>query len=171
MHQKMLSALIFAPVLALAQTPAGFRGDVLRQVNDVEKKLTALAEAFPAEKFSWRPGAGVRSVSEVFMHVAGGNYLLIGLTGVKPPAGLSPDMEKTVTEKAKVIEFMKQSFEHVRKAVNGATDADLEKPAKFFGRPSTVREIYFVASNHFHEHLGQAIAYARMNGIVPPWSQ
>ena len=158
----------------LAQTspasPSGFRGDFLRQLNDVENRVTSLAQAVPAEKYSWRPGQGVRSVSEVFVHIAGGNYFLLTFAEVKPPAGLAGDMEKTVTEKAKVAEVLKQSFDHVRQAATSMSDADLDKPIKMFGRSSTQRELFFVIANHMHEHLGQSIAYARVNGVVPPWS-
>ena len=124
----------------------------------------------PQEKYAWRPVTGVRSVSEVFVHIAGANYMLPSFTGVKPPAGISRDMEKTVTDKAKVVELLKQSFEHIRGAATGVADADLDKEIKMFGRPFTVRSAYFLMANHMHEHLGQAIAYARTNGVVPPWS-
>ena len=89
---------------------------------------------------------------------------------MKAPAGLSRDMEKTVTEKAKVQEVVKQSFEHARKAVSGLSDADMSRAIKMFGRDSTLEELFFVMANHMHEHLGQSIAYARTNGVVPPWS-
>ena len=79
-------------------------------------------------------------------------------------------MEKTVTEKAKVAEVLKQSFDHVRQAATSMSDADLDKPIKLFGRSSTHRELFLVITNHMHEHLGQSIAYARVNGVVPPWS-
>ncbi len=154
-----------------AEAPeSGFRAEFLRQLDDVEKKMTSLAQAMPQEKYSWRPGDGVRSVSEVFMHVAGANFMLPNFAGVKPPAGISRDMEKTVTEKSKVSEMLKQSFEHIRTAITGTSDADMDKPTKLFGRPATYRGVYLLMANHMHEHLGQAIAYARVNGVVPPWS-
>ena len=188
----VLSALaltVFAGSTALAQTPAstasaaapaapqaaatavpGFRGEFLAQQDRVESEILGLAEATPADKYGWRPAPGVRSVSEVFIHIVGGNYLLGGMAGIKPPPGLDKDMEKNVTEKAKVIEELKKSFVHLRAGVAATTDADLEKAVKFFGNDSTVRGVLLITANHEHEHLGQSIAYARMNGVVPPWT-
>ena len=159
---------------AQAQKPspppaAGFRADFLRQLGDAEEKLIALAEATPADKFTWRPAQGVRSVSEVFMHVAGGNYFLSTFLGVKPPEGVGRDIEK-ITDKAKVVETLRQSFAHARRAAEGVSDADLERQVKLFGNDSTFRGVLFLMATHAHEHLGQSIAYARMNGITPPWS-
>jgi len=167
----VLAALVLSASAAVAQAPpTGFRGDYLFLQTGVEKELLGLAEATPAEKFAWRPAEGVRSVSEVYMHIAGTNYMLPGFAGVKVPEGISRDMEKTVTEKAAVIEALKKSFAHLRAAVTATSDADLDKPLRFFGMDSTVRGLYLVVANHEHEHLGQSIAYARMNGIVPPWT-
>ena len=174
----LVLALAFASSAAVGQatTPApsglsGLRADVIWQLTDVEKKLVALAEAMPQEKYGWRPGAGVRSVSEVYMHIAGGNYFLPTFLGAKMPEGITRDMEKTVTEKAKVIEAMKKSFDHARKAVEATPDSDLDKKVKFFGQEPSERMMLVVLVSHGHEHLGQSIAYARMNGIVPPWSE
>jgi uncharacterized damage-inducible protein DinB len=124
----------------------------------------------PAESYGWRPMKGVRSVSEVYTHIAGANYLFPTMFDVKRPEGLEKDMEKKVTEKSKVMEELKKSFVHLRHAVEGISDADLDKPAKFFGEETTVRGVIFEAMSHLHEHLGQSIAYARMNKIVPPWT-
>jgi uncharacterized damage-inducible protein DinB len=131
----------------------------------------SLAGATPQEKFGWRPADGIRSVSEVYMHVAGGNYFLTTFLGAKMPEGFTRDMEKTVTEKAKVIDAMKKSFAHARKAVEATSDSDLEKKVKFFGQEPSERMMMIVLVSHGHEHLGQSIAYARMNGITPPWSE
>jgi uncharacterized damage-inducible protein DinB len=163
-------------VLALATFPAiatagPLQTDVVNELSAVEKKLVSLAEAVPADKFAWRPAEGVRSVSEVYMHVVGANYMLPTMFGAKMPAGISRDMEKTVTDKAKVIENVKASFAHARKTVEGVADADLEKKVKFFGTEKSEREVLMILVTHAHEHLGQSIAYARMNGVSPPWSE
>ena len=170
-----LLALLSLPVLAhdhdAPKADGGVRGEILRQIEDAEKKLNALAEAMPAEKYGWRPAEKVRSVGEVFMHVAGGNYFLPTFWGVKPPEGVNPrEFEKSGGDKAKVIATMKASFEHVRTAIKNAPEADLAKAIKLFGEDATQRQAMMVAANHNHEHLGQAIAYARMNGVAPPWS-
>lgn len=151
---------------------ANLRALVQASVDDAETKLTALADAMPAEKYSWRPGEKVRSVGEVFMHVAGGNYFLTGLLGGKAPEGVNPrEFDKDANDKAKVKATMKASFDHVRKFLAAMPDADLSKAMKIFGRDGTAAELVLGLATHNHEHLGQSIAYARMNGVVPPWSQ
>lgn len=157
-------------LVAADAPPAGVRALFLRQLSEVEQHVNSLAEAIPADKYSWRPGDGVRSVSEVLLHIAGANYFFPTMSGTKPPAGFDPKMEKTVKDKAKIEEIVKQSFEHVRHAVEGLSDADMARQIKLFGRPSTVEGLYFLMANHMHEHMGQLIAYARVNGVVPPWS-
>ncbi len=159
-----------APAVAPAAPPSGFRAEALGQHAYGEKQILDLAEATPADKYGWRPGAGVRSISEVYIHIAGGNYLLMSFAGTKAPAGLDREMEKNVTEKAKVIDELKKSFAHLRAGIAATSDADLDKPVKMFGRDTTVRGVMLAAVSHEFEHLGQSIAYARSNGIVPPWT-
>jgi uncharacterized damage-inducible protein DinB len=151
-------------------TIGGFRGEALAQVADVEKKIEDLAQAIPDDKYSWRPMEGVRSVSEVYMHIAGANYLFPTFIGVKKPEGLERDMEKNVTTKAKVLEALKASFDHLRTAITQTPDASLSKSTKMFGDETTYMGVIFTATSHLHEHLGQSIAYARMNHVVPPWT-
>ena len=153
----------------VAAPATGLRAELLRQLEEAEKKLIALAEATPQEKYSWRPGEGVRSVSEVYMHVAGANYNIPQAAGVNPPAGLDRDLEK-ITDKAKVVDSLKRSFEHVRQALLNSSDADMNRATKLFGNETTVRDVFLLLVTHAHEHLGQSIAYARMNKIVPPWT-
>ena len=150
--------------------PTGFRGDFITQLNDVEKKIEELAGAMPENSYSWRPMEGVRSVSEVYMHIAGANYLFPTFIGVKKPEGLERDMEKNVTTKAKVLEALKASFDHLRTAITQTPDASLSKSTKMFGDETTYMGVIFTATSHLHEHLGQSIAYARMNHVVPPWT-
>jgi uncharacterized damage-inducible protein DinB len=162
--QKVMSSPAAAP-------SSGFRALIDRQVTAAEKKLIALAEATPAEKYGWRPGAGVRSTGEVFMHVASSNYFLPTFWGAKIPAGVDPrGLEKEGGDKAKTVAALKASFESLHQAVAAVADSDLEKPVKFFGHDTTVGEVMLGVATHCHEHLGQSIAYARTNGIVPPWS-
>ncbi len=150
--------------------PAGFRGEFLLQLKEAQEKVESLADAFPQEKYVWRPMEGVRSVSEVFMHIAGASFFFPKFIGVNPPEGFSGAMEKTVTDKAKIHEVLRQSFDHLRKAVMEMKDADLDKRVVMFGQETTYRGVLFTTASHMHEHLGQAIAYARMNTIVPPWT-
>ena len=179
-----LLALVALPTLAAtraqnasrqAATPAappkqGFRAEFFANLDEVEEKIVSLAEQTPVDRFGWRPAPGVRSMSEVYMHVAGGNYFLATYIGAKAPSR-NGDMETKVTAKADVIAELKKSFQHLRNAVSATSDADLEKPVKLFGNQTTYRGVEMTMLSHLHEHLGQAIAYARMNGVVPPWSR
>lgn len=145
---------------------------VLQEIDTIEKKLVGLAEAIPEDKYGWRPNEDVRSVSEVFMHVAGGYFMMPNFMGVKPPEGVDRGIEKTVTAKAEVVAKLKQSIEHIRGAVKGVPAGGLDKPIKIFGgRESTVGGLLMILVTHGHEHLGQMIAYARVNGVAPPWSR
>lgn len=153
------------------QKPAGLKGDLIGSLDDAGKKLVSLAEATPADKFGWRPAADVRSMAEVFMHVATANYTIPSFIGVKAPEGTGFEMEKQITEKAKVVDFLKGSIAHLKKAIAEAPDADMDKMVKIFGMDMSHRGVLLLLVAHDHEHLGQAIAYARSNGIVPPWSK
>lgn len=161
------------PQAAAAAKPAsGVKSDILWQIRDAEKKLIQLAEATPAEKFGWRPSEGVRTTGEVFMHVAGANYFFPTFWGVKVPEGIDArGFEKMGGDKAKVVETLKASFAHATKAVEEMPDSELDKSIKLFGNDSTVRMAALIIATHGHEHLGQSIAYARSNGVVPPWSR
>jgi uncharacterized damage-inducible protein DinB len=170
MKTPLLALGLSLGAMVLPAHAASMRELFLQQLTDVEKKVNSLAQAVPAEKYSWRPAEGVRSISEVFTHIAGSNYFFTGMAGVKPPEGIDRNMEKTVTQKSQVLAALKQSFEHTRRAVQGLSDADMAKEIKMFGKPSTVDALLFTMANHMHEHLGQSIAYARVNGVVPPWS-
>ncbi len=159
------------PAAAPAAPASGFRADFLTQFDDVSKKIVDLAEAVPADKYGWRPAPGVRSISEVYMHIVGGNSYIPSFIGVKPMEGIERGMEKSVTEKARVVDLLKKSMAHARAAVLATPDADLDKKVKIFGGDSSERGVIMIIGNHLHEHLGQAIAYARANGIAPPWSK
>ena len=162
------TAVAQAPATAPA-APKGVRVDMLAQLDDAAGKLEQLAGAIPEDKLSWRPGAGVRSVGEVLMHVTGGNYYLPTFAGVKAPAD-APQGENAAS-RAEAIAQMKRSFDHVRAAIRNLKDADLDKPATMFGQQTNYRNVYLTTVTHAHEHLGQLIAYARSNGVTPPWSR
>lgn len=161
---------LMLPQGAAGQPPAGVAEGWSGEFEHAARQLSQLADAIPAEKYSWRPAAGVRSVSEVYMHVALANYNLLNLAGVKTSVDISKmgkEPEKSLTAKNDVIEFLKGSFDEVRK---NAPTLDRKKPAKFFGKEVTVDGLLHRILVHNHEHMGQLIAYARMNGVVPPWS-
>jgi uncharacterized damage-inducible protein DinB len=168
-----LLSVLLLPVAAGAQAiPAGVGEGWLPEFNHASSQIVALAEATPAEKFTWRPGPGVRSVSEVYMHIAIANYFFLSATGVKAAADklatLTPDTEKKVTAKSEVIQWLKSSQDLVRQSY---PKAELQKKVKFLGKDTTVDAVYLRCIVHSNEHMGQSIAYARMNGIVPPWSE
>jgi uncharacterized damage-inducible protein DinB len=150
----------------------GYRSEVLAEVMIQEDKFTRLAEAIPAEKFSWRPSQDVRSFAEVFLHVSAANFNLYRLVGTPPPPGFEvKGFEKSTTDKAKVIATLKDSFAHAKKAITAIPDADLEKSMDWFGGKNTERGILLFIVRHAAEHLGQSIAYVRFIGITPPWTE
>ena len=149
----------------------GYRGEVMAEVMIQEDKFTRLAEAIPADKYTWRPAEGVRSFAEVFLHVAIANYNLYKNVGTPKPAGIEvKDFDKSTTDKAKIISILKDSFAHAKKAIAAVPDADLDKSMDWFGGKNTERGVLLFIVRHAAEHLGQTIAYARVNGIVPPWT-
>jgi uncharacterized damage-inducible protein DinB len=166
-----LSALTFLHAEDAAK-PMGFRAEFLTQLDDVEKKIVSLAVAVPEEKYSWRPNEGVRSVGEVFVHVAFANYGIPAFLGMKPLTRMDREAETKITSKDKIVELLKESFENARKTALGTPDADLDKTVKSLGgKMVTKRSVLLLMATHMHEHLGQAIAYARMNNVIPPWSK
>jgi len=168
-----------APTLAQekpAVTPpsptSGARMEFLDEVSYYEQRFLRLADAIPADKYGWRPGEGVRSVGEVYMHVAVGNYNFARMLGTPIPAGVdSKALIASSGDKAKVVQALKDSFTHFRAAILNIKDSELDKEIKTPRGQSTIRGAFFLISGHYGEHLGQSIAYARQVGIVPPWTE
>jgi len=157
-------------VATMTATAPGVKASALHSVEDAQKKLVALAEAMPADKYTWHP-EGARTVGEVFNHVSAANFFIPTLVGVKMPAGVDPrTFDKDAGDKAKTVETLKKSFDHVIAALKGLPEADLGKTVKIFDHDGTYLDVVFIVVSHAHEHLGQSIAYARSNGVVPPWS-
>jgi uncharacterized damage-inducible protein DinB len=149
----------------------GYRSEVLAEVMVQQDKFLRLANAIPADKYTWRPAPDVRSFAEVFLHVSAANFNLYKLVGTPPPANLDvKSLEKSTTDKAKVIATLKDSYDHARKAITAMPDADLEKSMDWFGGKNTQRGILLFIVRHGAEHLGQSIAYTRMVGVTPPWT-
>lgn len=169
------AALTTAPVHA-----QGMMADMHADVNDVQKKLVDLARAIPEANYSWRPMTGTRTVGELFKHVISDNYLIPISMGLAAPAasGISAtDMksaeayEARVMTKDQIVAALEQSFAHLHTAMSLTTDANAAQPMKFFGMDFTRRKAMIGTVTHLHEHLGQGIAYARSNSVVPPWSK
>jgi uncharacterized damage-inducible protein DinB len=162
---------LFSARPLLAQTaPEGIWQGYDGEWRHVTQQLVALAEATPEEKFSWRPAPGVRSTSEVYMHIAEANFYLLSVTGPKMPADMKEGMEKSVTAKAEVISWLKRSLDAVKQAHLAVTPKDLQRKVHIADRDATVDGMYLRIIVHANEHMGQLIAYARMSGVVPPWS-
>ena len=156
-----------------AAMPAGVKGEILMWIKYAEGELVELSDAIPEAKYSWRPGKDktVRSVGEVFMHVAAANYNIPSFWGVAPPEGFKFETyEKSLTRKEDIQKALKDSFARMEQGLIDLPDADLDKQVEFFGIKTTVRGGYLLVLSHDHEHLGQSIAYARSNNIVPPWT-
>lgn len=162
-----------------AAARSDFTGDLVADLTRTGKMLVSLAEATPADKFSWRPNDEVRRMSEIYMHVVGPNMLMPSMLGAAPPKGLSiPEKpfdlagrwEAEVTAKDEVIARLKTSFEYATGAVRTIPAKTFDDQVDIFGFPASKRAYLMILMNHAHEHLGQAVAYARTLGVVPPWS-
>lgn len=190
-NPAFLMTLALVPALLPAQGPPSaisVRQEVLGVFSGTSDRCLALAKAVPEDKYSWRPMDGVRSFGEVFAHMAGSTLLFGSYAGMKQPPGPAHDLavvymkrgfempeifavEAAIKEKAKTLAAMEDSFKLARDWVGSMKDSDLEKPVEFFGRTITTRSLLIRMGDHLSEHLGQAIAYSRVNHIVPPWSQ
>jgi uncharacterized damage-inducible protein DinB len=150
-----------------------------RDAGGVQQKFIDLAKAIPEPAYAWRP-PGARSVGEVLLHIAGENYLIPAFMGKAPPAstGISTTDMKTVgayearkLTKDQTIAELEASFANLHSGLNLTTAANLNDNMKFFGQDFTRQRAVIGTVNHLHEHLGQLIAYARSNGVTPPWSR
>ncbi|MBI5474635.1 MAG: DinB family protein [Ignavibacteriae bacterium] len=170
--------LVLGSVLVVhAQETTGFRGDMMGQLEYAQGQVMQLENAIPQAKMSWRPAPGVRSIGEAYLHIATGNYFLAKFMGAQVPAAMnfaSPaeadKWERSITDKKEIAEQMKKSFDFLKETITAMTDESLEKKVDFFGQQMSVRSMWLTTLSHIHEHLGQSIAYARSNGIVPPWT-
>lgn len=171
MAASIASAQCTMQMGAKSDASSGFKANYFEALDHLEKETVALAEAAPQEKYSWRPGEGVRSVGEVFMHMAGGNYSYARMAGATIPADINPrEFEKSATDKAKTVDTLKKSFAFLRQTAQNLSDADLAKPVKIYGKDSNVMNVLLISVTHQSEHLGQSIAYSRQIGVVPPWT-
>ena len=177
-HALLLTAALattlatFTPAPTLAQDPASFRQTWRAEFEASARKVVALAEAMPAETYSWQPMEGVATVASAYMHIARYNYQLPHLNmGVDPPEGVEyATFEDAFTTKDEVLEVLRASMDHVRTVVDGMSDDDMSAMVNLYGRDVAKWGVLFRLVAHMNEHLGQQIAYARSNRVVPPWS-
>jgi uncharacterized damage-inducible protein DinB len=163
--------LVYVPKLSAQDPLDGLWQGYDGEWRHVSNQLIALAEATPADKFTWRPAPGVRSTSEVYMHIVLANFWLLSATGPKMPPDLNQESEAKVTSKPEVIAWLKRSLEAVKQAHLAADPKDMSRKLKVEGRDATVDGMYLRIIVHANEHMGQLVAYSRMNGIAPPWSK
>jgi len=178
--RKHSSATALFLLMALAPLPArsqaagvtapasNVSAELVNELGEFEKKAVRLAEAIPAEKLGWRPGEGVRSIAEVILHITQTNYSFPGIMGVKPPADVDVAGIAKLTDRDKMIAALKASFDHARKALGGFSPTELDRVVR---AEWTVRRAAIFMLRHGSEHTGQLIAYARMVGITPPWTE
>jgi uncharacterized damage-inducible protein DinB len=172
---QTLAALLLAAAPLGAQDDSPGKRAYINDLNGVEAKYVQLAEAMPESAYGWRPGEGVRSVAEVFTHIAFANYLFGEILGTPMPADVKakyPNAQAftAVTNKQEIVAMLRASFAHGRGVVSGITDDKFNSTVKMFGRDTPFPSALLTYVTHNHEHLGQAIAYARTNKVVPPWS-
>jgi uncharacterized damage-inducible protein DinB len=163
-----------AVAIAAALSPAPVRAETTqaalsREAGTLSDKFAGLARVM-AGKYDWKPGEGVRSVGDVFNLIVRENGLLAGtLTGADAGRGGGPGAP--IVEPEKLQEALKTSYADLQKVIDGLSDADLKTPVKLFGKDFTKEGAVRYLFADQHEHLGQSIAYARSNGVVPPWSK
>jgi uncharacterized damage-inducible protein DinB len=147
------------------------KGQALLDLGNVQKKFVDLANALPADKLTWRPSPDSRSFAEVFLHVAGERYGILSLMGAEPPAGFDGKaLEKSTTDRAQITAELTKSWDFTQKTINGMSNADFAKLLPKLGPKANAGDVVYILVADAHEHLGQAVAYARENGIVPPWT-
>ena len=187
--RRLLATIVLPVAFAGFGLPALTPGAVVAQglmaemhtdVGGVQKKMIDLAKAIPESAYGWRPAPGVRSIGEVFKHVASDNYFIPIAMGTPAPAatGISGTDMKSVgayearpLTKEQVVAELEASFNHLHGAMRTTTDANLTQMIPFFGQQWSRQKAMILTVTHLHEHLGQAIAYARSNSVVPPWSK
>jgi len=161
-------ALAVALIAPLVQAqPAGLQAAFGKDAETLSDKFTGLARVM-AGKYDWKPGPGVRSVGDVFNLIVKENRILAGVLSGTPNNAAQP---APITDPEKMQEALKASYITLQKAIAGLSDNDLQAPVKLFGRDMTKQSALMLVLEDQHEHLGQSIAYARANGVVPPWSK
>jgi len=143
----------------------------LQDLQIVQKKFVDLANTVPTDKLTWRPSADSRSFAEVLLHVAGERYQILALMGATPPADFpAKGFEKSTTDRARIVDELNRSWDFAQKTINGMSNADFAKLLPKLGPQANAGDVVYILVADAHEHLGQSVAYARVNGIVPPWT-
>jgi uncharacterized damage-inducible protein DinB len=171
-HARPLRATAAEPDVADHTDPSyDMKSQALADLQVVQKKLLDLANAVPERKFTWRPSADSRSFAELFLHVAGERYQILAMMSAASPLGFNAKaFEKMTTEKARIVDELNRSWEFAQRTISGMNNADFANPLPKLGPQANAGDVVYILIADAHEHLGQSIAYARENGIVPPWT-
>ncbi len=152
------------------------RDAFMQDLESMESKFVELADAMDADMYGWRPMDSVRTVSEVYMLIAAETYVMPSSWGAEPPEGMTEvsfamfgELAKVV-DKTEVLDHLRKAFAYCKQTVEAISDADMDKMIQFFGAERSLGASFYIMASDMHEHLGQAIAYARMNHVVPPWT-
>lgn len=157
---------------AQAQQKANNFKSQFNQHFEYASRVLSLAKAMPAEKYSWRPQEGVSSVEEVYTHIARYNfYYPQHSLGTPAPDNVDVDNIESITGKEEVLQILEQSIDYVKEQVEEMPEAKLQEQTELYGRTVNGQAVLMQLITHMSEHVGQSIAYARMNGVVPPWSE
>jgi uncharacterized damage-inducible protein DinB len=147
------------------------KGQALLDLETMQKKFVDLTNALPADKLTWRPSADSRSFAEVFLHVATERYGILNLMGAETPAGVDRKaLEKSTTDRARIVDELNKSWDFAKKTIQGMSNADFAKLLPKLGPQANAGDVVYILVADNHEHLGQSVAYARENGITPPWT-
>ena len=168
----IFSAIFVAQNVRAQDPPEGFREAFLQHFTYSADRLLALSGAVPADKYAWRPGDGVMSIEEVYMHIARYNYYYPESSlGVDVPQGVNLETMETIAGKDVVRDHLTNSIDYVKHIIFQMSDEQLSQETVLYGREVQYWNVLLQLQIHMSEHVGQSIAYARMNGIVPPWSR
>lgn len=169
----LMAAGLNVPGTVHAQdTRSLIRGELLGHFNASIGKVIALAEATPQDRYGWRPDAETMTVGRVYAHIARYNYYYPQSSlGSAPPAWVRLDTLEAMRDKAQIVQLLRQSADHVRRVVTEMPAEQLEASTMLYGRSVPRWAVMLQLVAHMNEHLGQSIAYARSNGVVPPWSR
>jgi len=180
----LMTVLLCLGSFGFAGTPAGrddaadhtapsydMKGQALVDLETMQKKFVDLANALPADKLTWRPSPDSRSFAEVLLHVAAERYGILGMMGAETPAGVDRKaLEKSTTDRARIVDELNRSWDFARKTIQGMSNADFAKLLPKLGPQANAGDVVYILVADNHEHLGQSVAYARENGITPPWT-
>lgn len=159
-------------VASVDTDPTALRDEILGHFQRSSRKISELARVMPAEKFSWAPGEGVMQVGEVYMHIARYNFMYLDQNlGIASPNGFDYSEIESIRDKEKAREIHEMSIRHVIERVSALTAAELDGETELYGRTVRGWAVLLQLVSHMNEHVGQSVSYARMNGIVPPWSR